>query len=229
MAENAPIDALLSLVKAQLLDVNTAIPGTIVSYADGVASVLPTGKKRFADGDALDYPIIPNVRVCWPSFAGGLAGVKGPVLPGDRCLIIVAQQAVDGTDDRRMFDLQDAYAVMVDLGRSGAGDSGNNVEMSIWYGPGNIQITSDGQIKINAPAGVVITTPSTLNTGTLTTEGMLTYQAGMTGYNSTGGASATITGPLTQTDGPLSSNGIVLDTHVHGGVQTGGGTTGEPQ
>ncbi|EEG5394369.1 phage baseplate assembly protein V, partial [Salmonella enterica subsp. enterica] len=27
----------------------------------------------------------------------------------------------------------------------------------------------------------------------------------------------------------LSSNGVTLDSHVHGGVQTGGDTTGGPQ
>ena len=29
--------------------------------------------------------------------------------------------------------------------------------------------------------------------------------------------------------GKVSSNGIVLDTHVHGGVLPGGGNTGAPQ
>lgn len=228
MAENSPIDTLLGLVQSRLLDVNTAIPATIVSYADGRADVQPTGKKRFADGGALDYPVIRSVPVNWPSFAGGLAGCKGPVLPGDRCLLIFGQQANDGTDDMRSHDLQDAQAIMVDLGRTGGGDSENNADMTIWYGPGNIQITSSGQIKINAPAGVIITTPSTLNTGTLTTEGRLTYEAGMVGYNSGGGATATITGDVVHTGGDLSSNGIVLDSHVHDGVEPGGGNTGEP-
>jgi len=76
MAEtsNNPVEALMGLIRAQLLDVNTALPGVIVSYENGLARVAPTVKKRFADGDVLDYPIIPNVRVCWPSFAGGAAG-----------------------------------------------------------------------------------------------------------------------------------------------------------
>ena len=229
MAENSPVDTLLDLVKSQMLEVNTALPGEIVSYAGGIASVRPTVQKRFADGAVLDFPTIPHVRVCWPSFSGGVAGIKGPVKPGDRCLLIFSQQAVDGTDDRRMHDLQDAYAVMVDLGRAESSDSPNNAEMTMYHGPASIQITADGAIKINAPAGVTITTPSTLNTGTLTTQGLLTYLAGMIGQNTGGsGATATITGPIDHSDGNLTSNGIVLHTHVHSGVQTGGGNTGEP-
>lgn len=162
MAEssNNPVDALLGLIQAQLLDVNTCIPATIVEYADGVAKVTPSVKKRFADGDVLDYPIIPNVRVCWPSFSGGLAGMKGPVNPGDRCLLVFAQQAIDGTDDRRMFDLQDAYAVMCDLGRAGKGDSDNNDDMTLFFGSAHIRISSSGGISIYAPGGYSVESPS---------------------------------------------------------------------
>jgi len=229
MAEtsNNPVEALLGLVKSQLLDVNTALPGVIVSYENGLARVVPTGKKRFADGDVLDYPIIPNVRVCWPSFAGGTAGVKGPVKPGDKCLLVFSQQAIDGSDDRRMFDLQDAYAVMCDLGNAGAGDSGNNEDMTMFFGPAYIRLTAAGALDINAPGGTTINTPSTHNTGTLTTNGLLTYQDGMTG---TGGGSGTqISGDINHTAGSITSLGKKIDgTHTHGGVQTGGGNTAVP-
>ena len=225
-ASNSPVEALLELVRSQLLEVNTAIPAVIVSYANGLAKVQPTGKKRFADGDVLDYPIIQNVRVCWPSFAGGAAGIKGPVRAGDKCLLIFSQQSTDGSDDRRMFDLQDAHAVMCDLGNAGPGDSENNNDMTMFFGPGYIRLTESGSLEINAPGGTTITTPSTLNTGTLTTEGLLTYQSGLSGTG--GGVGTTITGSIIQTGGQLSSNGIVLDTHTHGGVDSGGDNTAGP-
>lgn len=229
MAEtsNNPVEALLGLVKSQLLDVNTSLPGVIVSYENGLARVVPTGKKRFADGDVLDYPIIPNVRVCWPSFAGGTAGVKGPVKPGDKCLLVFSQQAIDGSDDRRMFDLQDAYAVMCDLGNAGQGDSGNNDDMSMFFGAAFIRLTASGALQINAPGGTTITTPNTTNTGTLLTQGKLTYQDGMAG---TGGANVTtISGNINHTSGTITSLGKRIDgTHTHSGVQTGGGNTEVP-
>lgn len=226
-ASNNEVEALMELIRSQLLDVNTAIPGVIVSYANGLARVLPTGKKRFADGDTLDFPIIPNVRVCWPSFAGGNAGVKGPVQPGDRCLLVFSQQAVDGSDDRRMFDLQDAYAVMVDLGNAGAGDSGNNADMTMFFGPAYIRLTAGGALNINAPGGTTITTPDTLNTGTLTTQGKLTYQDGMAG---TGGGNGTvISGSINHSGGSITSLGKKIDgSHTHGGVTAGGANTAAP-
>jgi len=259
MAEssNNPVDALLGLIQSQLLDVNTCIPATIVSYADGVARVAPTGKKRFADGDALDYPIIPNVRVCWPSFAGGLAGIRGPVREGDPCLLVFSQQAVDGSDDRRMFDLQDAYAVMCNIGTVGKSDSVNDNDMTMYFGPAYIRLTEEGALLINAPAGTTmhtttlqmnasggttINTPNTTHTGNVKTDGntaidgttlskgTITGQGGM-GITGSGGGGATvaITGTLVHTSGTLSSNGIVLDSHTHSGVQPGPGSTGGPQ
>lgn len=230
MAEisNNPIDALIGLIRAQLLDVNTALPGVIVSYANGLARVAPTAKKRFADGDVLDYPIIPNVRICWPSFAGGSAGIKGPVRPGDRCLLIFSQQAIDETDDRRMFDLQDAYAVMCDIGNAGAGNSGNNSDMTMFFGSAYISLTGSGALNIYAPGGTKIDTPSTTNTGTFTAQGKLTYQAGLSG--SGGGASSMeISGNISHTSGTITSLGKKIDgSHTHSGVQTGAGNTGAP-
>lgn len=229
MAESSTniIDALVGLVRSQLLDVNTAIPGTIVSYANGLAKVKPTGKKHFADGDALEYPIIPNARVCWPSFAGGQAGVKGPVNPGDKCLLVFSQQATDGSDDRRMFDLQDVYAVMCDLGASAA-PSDDNATMMMFFGGAFLKLSSGGALTINAPGGVTITTPATTNTGTLTTQGLLTYQAGMSGTGS-GGAAATISGDIVHVSGSITSLGKKIDgTHTHSGVTPGSGNTGAP-
>jgi hypothetical protein len=241
MAEssNNPVDALLGLIQSQLLDVNTCIPATIVSYADGVARVSPTGKKRFADGDALDYPIIPNVRVCWPSFAGGLAGIRGPVKEGDPCLLVFSQQAVDGSDDRRMFDLQDAYAIMCNIGTVGKSDSVNDSDMTMYFGPAYIRLTEGGELLINAPGGTTINTPNTTHTGNVKTngntaidgttlsKGTITGMGGM-GITGSGGGGATVavTGTIEHTSGTLSSNGIVLHTHVHTGDS--GGTTSPP-
>lgn len=195
---NNIIDALQGFINARLLDVNTSIPGVIVSYANGLARVQPTGKKRFADGDTLNYPIIPGVRVCWPSFAGGAAGIKGPVRPGDRCLIVFSQQATDGTDDMRLFDLSDAYAVMVDLGNVGSGDSGNNGAMTMYFGTASIQITKGGAVVINAPGGTSVNSPTMTSTGIFTAQEVLT------------------------------ADGKSLKTHVHSGVQSGPSNTGQP-
>lgn len=222
---NHPVDALIGLIRGQLLDVNTSILAQVVSYSNGRADVQPIGKKRFADGDELEYPVIPNVRVSWPSFAGGTAGIKGPVKVGDKCLLIFSQQAIDGSDDRRMFDLQDAYAVMTDPGNAGPGDSGGNNDLTMFFGTAHIRITAEGKLDIAAPGGVDIDSPLTTNKGALTTTGPLTFTGGMAG---SGGTGSTIEGDLTHTAGTLSSEGVVLATHIHSGVQTGPSNTGQP-
>ena len=219
------VDALRKMVDSRLYEVNTSLPGTIVSYSNGRASVQPTPKKRFPDGDVLSFPILQNVRVCWPSFAGGTAGVKGPIRAGDKCLIVIAQQAVDGTDDPRRFDMSDAYVIPCDLGNA-VGQSSDNSGMTMFFGGAYIRITASGGLLINAPGGTTITTPETINTGKLTTQGLLTYQSGMAGTG--GGAGTSITGTINHSGGSLSSNGIALDTHHHSGVVPGGGLSGGP-
>ena len=226
----SPVDALIGLVRSQLLDVNTSIPGTVVSYANGRANVKPQPKKRFADGDVLDYPVIPDVRVCWPSFAGGTAGVKGPVKAGDNCLLVFSQCAVDGTDDRRMFDLTDAYAVMVDNGRAGPGDSGNNDDMTMFFGSAYIRLTAAGALEINAPAGSKLITPDFENTGNQLNRGYLTGETGLaiTGVHPATGFGSKVSGEFRVEGGDVIADSISLKTHVHSGVQSGPSNTGLP-
>lgn len=99
---------------------------------------------------------------------------------------------------------------------------------------GHLDATAIAHVTVNAAGGITLHAPivtldaaQTLATGALTVQGLLTYQAGLAGTG--GGSGTTITGDITQTGGQLSSNGIVLDSHTHGGVQTGGGSTGGPQ
>jgi len=96
----------------------------------------------------------------------------------------------------------------------------------VFYGAASMRLTSGGALLITAPGGVTIEAPSTTNTGTLTTEGLLSYMAGLAGVG--GGAGSTISGSLVQVGGALSSNGITLDSHVHSGVQSGPSNTGAP-
>ncbi|AZN38051.1 phage baseplate assembly protein V [Iodobacter ciconiae] len=59
--------------------------------------------------------------------------------------------------------------------------------------------------------------------------GAFSYAAGMSGKGGAGGGETTITGPITQSGGAITSNGVVLHTHSHGGVQVGGSSTGGPK
>lgn len=99
---------------------------------------------------------------------------------------------------------------------------------------GHLDATAITTVTVSAAAGITLHAPivtldaaQTLATGALTVQGLLTYQSGLAGTG--GGSGTSINGPITQTGGALSSNGIVLGTHTHGGVQSGGSSTGGPQ
>ena len=92
---------------------------------------------------------------------------------------------------------------------------------------GHLSVQGIQTLTIEAGTHVTLDAPATTVTGTLTVQGLLTYQAGLAGTG--GGAGTTISGSITQTGGTLSSNGIVLATHTHGGVRAGGDSTGGPQ
>lgn len=187
-ASNSFEDALAGMMQEQIAGINTAMPGVIASYENGYASVVPNGQKRFADGESVAFPVVHHVPVCWPAFAGGLAGLKGPVKPGDKCLLVFAQQAIDGSEDMRQHDLSDAYAVLCDPANAGGG----NDRLTLFYGGASISIGEGGDIEIVAPGGL------------------------------------TINGVVTQTGGDLTSEGVALASHTHGGVQSGGANTGAP-
>ena len=68
--------------------------------------------------------------------------------------------------------------------------------------------------------------PSTVAKGAVTSEGLLTYQAGMAGTG--GGAGTTISGTIEVAGGDVTADGISLKTHKHSGVTVGGGQTGNP-
>lgn len=79
---------------------------------------------------------------------------------------------------------------------------------------------------VQAATSITLDTPLTHITGQCVIDDLLTYGNGLAG---TGGANGNaITGDFTHTDGSLSSNRVVLDSHTHTGVQSGGSTTGEP-
>ncbi|HCL5287845.1 TPA: phage baseplate assembly protein V [Salmonella enterica] len=93
-------------------------------------------------------------------------------------------------------------------------------------------VNATESINATTKQATVKATNITLDAPTVTCTGLM--QAKSISVGGSGGGSATISGPVnikgsvTQTGGGLSSNGVVLDSHKHDGVQPGGGTTGGP-
>lgn len=221
MADNSDdVTALENFIKSTVVDfVNTSIECEIVSYENGRATVKPINQKTYDDGDSNDYPTLQGLRMLWPQFDGGKAGVKGPVKPGDNCLLIVCQHAMDDSGDNRKYSLIDSYVI------PGAGydDSiAGNDDMRIYYGEAFLAIGADKKIKINAPGGFEVVAPQSNFSNAVTVKGLFTYQAGATGSGGSGGV-MNLTGNL-NVNGEVTVNGIKLSTHRH--PETGSITNG---
>ncbi len=79
-----------------------------------------------------------------------------------------------------------------------------------------VEVTAP-EIRCTASTRITLDTPEVVCTSKLITGSLEVKQGG------------TLTGNLTHSGGSLTSNGIVVHTHRHSGVQTGGGQTGGPQ
>lgn len=201
------VASLKATIRNEISVINTAIEGVIVDYKDGLATVKPNGTKVFEDGDILPFPTIVQVPVRWPSFFGGRCGIKGPIRAGDDVLIIFSQQAIDGTQDQRQYDLTDAYAIP--CGNKQIAQASNNDDMIMWFGDAYIKLSGNGKLEINAPGGCKTIAPSNQFTGTATIAGLTKLDGG---FDSTGVAT---------NDGKS-----IGDDHKHSGVQPGAGQTG---
>lgn len=80
---------------------------------------------------------------------------------------------------------------------------------------------------IRAAASLTLDTPLTHITGQCVVDQLLTYNNGLSGKSGTNGNH--VTGGFHNTGGETTSNGIVLETHVHGDVYPGLGNTGLPK
>lgn len=92
------------------------------------------------------------------------------------------------------------------------------------HAAGHLSATGIQTALIEASASITLNTPLTHCTGRLDVDGLITYHDGLAGEGGAHGNA--IHGPITHSDGNLSSNGVVLHTHTH--VDPQGGSTGAP-
>ena len=91
------VDEVKNLVKEQVNNIHTALPGEIVSIDATTcrASVRPKAQMSFSNGKVLDFPIISGVPVVIPQSPASGAVIAFPVKAGDPCLLIFSEQALD--------------------------------------------------------------------------------------------------------------------------------------
>ena len=101
-------------------NVHTMVPGRIISFNPDKceASVLPYGRYKKPDGSVIPYPQINEVPVYVMQGSAQTATFVYPVISGDECLILFAEQALDAwrkkTEPKTdlKFDLSNAVAIV---------------------------------------------------------------------------------------------------------------------
>lgn len=200
----------------------TAMPGIIQSYnaAQGTVTVQPAIKafltavnpsaatpSEVTGQSFVDMPVLLDVPVVY--LGGGGFVATFPIAAGDECLVIFASRCIDlwwkngGIQEQaelRMHDLSDGFALVGprSLPKAIPSASGNTAQLRSMDGSTYIEIAAGGVVNIKAPGGLNV------NGNTI------------------------VTGTVTASDEIKAKNTHTVSAHVHGGVQTGGGTTGPP-
>jgi len=224
-----------------------ALPGIIQSFdPDAVTcTVQPAikGSMRKADGTTVStmLPLLVDVPVIFPR--GGGVTLTFPVKKGDECLVVFGDRCIDfwwqnggvqePGSDARQHHLADGFALVGPQSQaqkiSGISTSAAQLRTDdgaafIELDPGShaVTVATPGKLTASAQGGTEITSPEIVLNGNVTINGNLAQGMGE------GGGTATMLGPVNVTN-DVTAGGISLETHKHGGVETGSGSTGGPQ
>lgn len=228
--------------KKLINEIHTAFPAQVKSYNPdtGLAVVSPLIKFRKPEGDLVNYPDISGVPTMYQKT--GKITVVCPVKIGDIGLVLCSEESLDlwmygkETDTVLKHDLTNAVFLPNALcsGNNSMKKACSQDAVVVTNGETEITIT-DGQVdiitkKVTVNANeTIITSPKTDIIGNTRIYGTLNVMS------NTGGASHVgivgkidVEGNIDVTD-DVQASGISLNSHTHGGVETGGGSTGGPQ
>lgn len=201
----------------------------------------------------VNMPLLVDVPICYPKCAG--FALTLPLQAGDEVLIIFAARCIDswwqsgGTAnaplENRMCDLSDGFAVLAPTSqpRRLQNVSATNIQMRSADGSvfieidpagrvqikakellasidGNTTFSTGGDFSVSAGGGFAVSAATITETAsTIALNGALTQNGA--------GAAASFTDGVTA-GGDVKAGGISLQSHTHGGVQSGGDNTSTP-
>lgn len=242
MASRNLTEPLLAAVERVMSELHVCLPGRVERYDFETqrAEVKPLLRRSYADGETDDMPVIAGVPVVFPRSGG--ASLTMPVNRGDGVLLVFADRSIDRwlaqggevtPDDRRKHDISDCIAVPGLYAFSETSPQDNNDDVLLQYDGSEVRLQPGGNTVVDAATTVTVnsgavtvnadtvevTAPQSIFNGNVLVNGSLTWTGTATGAD--GGAA--------QFGSDVVANGISLTTHIHGGVETGGGSTGGPQ
>ena len=87
------------------------------------------------------------------------------------------------------------------------------------HSAGMLTVQGVKTVFLEATTSVLVKCPDTMFDGNVTVKGLLSFMNGLAGQGGENGS--VIQGDLTHQGGKLSSNGVVVDDHGHGGIKPG--------
>ena len=252
MAREITLPELLgSTFDNQLNSVYTSIPAIIIAIRNNAnelaVDVQPAVNIKKRDGSVTERAQILNVPVQMPtSQTGGLTfqlNIGDPVwLHFSMAGLDTWKRSMGGTTtpgDFRKFDKRDCIAVP---GTMPFGMSTNNPQRHVWPHDTkdvvlfhNLGSGQETEIRLLATGGVVINTNQDVSVNCNSADVVAKSSVSIDTPSMVVNADTTSwSGNINHSgnfvnSGSVKSNGIVLDSHVHGGVDTGPGNTGGPQ
>jgi len=108
----------------------------------------------------------------------------------------------------------------------------HRLHVNVPQGGAQVRVDSGSRVDVQAASEVTLTAGAkiTLAAPLIALNGDVTQDAASGPANSVHlrASHVTIEGPVTQTGGDMTSDGVSAQHHTHGGVEPGGGNTGEP-
>lgn len=218
-------------VENRLKDLHTAMPGIIETFdpVTQTASVQPAIMRIFStdDGEKVittpaALPLLINVPVQYPR--GGGFSLTFPVSPGDECLLVFSERALDSwhqfggvqrPSQRRFHHLSDATAFvgLSSAPRKIGSYNANSVELRNDAGDQFIQLQPGKNINVVTPADINATCANT----TVTASGSITANCASATVNASG--SVTVNSPVSTFNG----NVVITGSLSYGAGLTGAG------
>jgi hypothetical protein len=227
-------DVLQSTMNARIAQIQTSMPGIIISYNPGtnLAEVQPgvMGKLFYDDySKFINLPVLNDVPVIFLS-SGGYT-ITTPIQVNTPCIIFFSSRDIQSymqlggilndkvqprqTLEQRMHDLTDCYVIPCSISQPEVIPNISVTDIQIRNSSGSdvigisptsgIYINTSSAVQINSTGNTSITAPTTAITGNLTVSGTIVA------------------------NGEITGNAIPLSTHTHSGIQPGSGNSGGPQ
>lgn len=230
------VEAFRTALDGRQMQIHTSFPGIVQAYdpAENTATVQPAIQYQVRDlvgnWNWVKLPLLIHVPVFFPS--GGGFTLTFPLAIGDEVFVSIAERCIDGwweaggvqpQAEFRMHDLSDGFCFPKVWSKPKvlSNISVTTAQLRSDDGSTYVEIASGQIVTVKAPTKILLDTPLVEVTGAIQVDndGSLTNPFTVQG-------SMTVTGDITAGSG--GGDQVGLRTHKHGGVQTGGGSTGSP-